>query len=424
MNRFAQKGCLIGMNAYQEDREVLRNLAAQYREIAHLQVQQTNIANWKRLYARKDTKPMLAIDQICWGELNGEEELKCVCQDPFARELESQLRVMLYRWKHFPCDMVFSPYFRLDKRSTNSGIGVETVTQNEEHHENAQSHLYVDNIPDEAALEKLHAPVIRYDREASEQRKQRAEEYFGDILPVRLVGTLLWEAIWDRITFTRGAETVLYDLLDRPEFLHDLMKKMVEIDLKAIDQYESENLLEAEGALCHCVETYSDDLPKPGFDPNHVRAMDCWASGAAQIFSEVSPAMHDEFEIEYMKPIYARFGLVNYGCCEPLHNKIDIIRKLPNVRTISASPWANVEIESEAMGSDFVMARKPNPAFVAFDSMDETAIRREIRATLNACRKNNTPVVFVLKDITTIRNQPKRLDLWYNIAKSEIEKDF
>lgn len=249
----------------------------------------------------------------------------------------------------------------------------------------------------------------------------RAEEYFGDALPVRLTGTLRWEALWDRITFIRGAEVVLYDLMDRPEFLHALMRKLVDIELNTIDQYERENLFEAEGALCHCVETYCDELPKPGYDPNHVRAADCWASGAAQIFSEVSPAMHDEFEIEYLKAIYARFGLVNYGCCESLHNKIGIIRKLPNVRAISASPWANVDIEAEAMGSDFVMARKPNPAFVAFERMDEAVIRNEIRATLDACRRNGTPVLFVLKDLTTVRNHPERLDRWYQIAKEETE---
>ena len=72
--------------------------------------------------------------------------------------------------------------------------------------------------------------------------------------------------------------------------------------------------------------------------------------------------MHDEFEIEYMKPLYERFGWVNYGCCEPLHNKIDIIRKIKNVRAISTSPWADVYKTAEAMHGDYLMARKPNPA--------------------------------------------------------------
>ena len=220
----------------------------------------------------------------------------------------------------------------------------------------------------------------------------------------------------------RGAEVVLYDLIDRPEFLHALMDKLVDCEMKLIDQYEEQNLFQAEGSYCHCLETYCDELPAPGFDPNHVRAKDCWVCGMAQIFSEVSPAMHDEFEIEHMKPVYDRFGLVNYGCCEPLHNKIDIIRKMPNVRAISTSPWANVDVAADKMGSDFVMARKPNPAFVAFEGMDEEPIRKETRATLEACKRNNTPVIFVLKDITTIRNQPERLKIWHDAVKDEIER--
>ena len=410
------------MSTFNQDRQILRALAKSYAEIAASDIQETNRRNWRALYARKPVKPMFSIDQICWEEFAREDELICRCEDPFARSLESQLRVMLYRQKHFPCDMVFSPYFRLDKIVTDSGIGVSTVNRDETGHENPQTHLYEDRIPDEAALEKLHYPIIEYQKEASERSKARAEAYFGDVLPVRLCGRLMWVALWDRIVFWRGADTVLYDLIDRPEFLHALMQKLTDIEMNTIDQYERQNLFEAEGALCHCLETWCDDLPKPGYDPEHVRAADCWVSGAAQIFSEVSPAMHDEFEIEYMKPIYERFGLVNYGCCEPLARKIDIIRMIDNIRMISASPWTDVNLQADAMGGDYVMARKPNPAFVAFDRMDEAPIRKEIRDTLTACKRSGTPVLFVLKDITTLRNQPERLKIWHDIVKDEIER--
>lgn len=412
------------MSTFLKDREILRQLARQYAEIAALDVQKENINNWCMLYGLKPTKPLIVIDQIChdWRELKQEEEMVLRCEDSFARELEWGLRTVLYRWKHFPCDMVVKPYFPLGKVSHNSGVGLGTVNQDESDHPDAQTHLYVDNLPDEEALEKLTVPKIVYDREASEERKAIAESYFGDILPVKLVGGLLWEALWDRIVFWRGAEPVLYDLVDRPEFLHALMEKLCALEMATIDQMEAQNLLEAGGgAFCHCLETYCDELPKAGFDPNHVRPQDCWVSGAAQIFSEVSPAMHDEFEIAYLKPILERFGLVNYGCCEPLHRKIDIIRKINNVRAISISPWADVNVAAEAMGNDYVMARKPNPAYVAFSQMDEDSIIKETRQTLAACKRNNTPVIFILKDITTVRNDPRRLDRWYEIVKREIE---
>lgn len=131
--------------------------------------------------------------------------------------------------------------------------------------------------------------------------------------------------------------------------------------------------------------------------------------------------MHDEFEIEYMKPLYERFGWVNYGCCEPLHNKIDIIRKIRNVRAISTSPWADVNKTAEAMQGDYLMARKPNPAYVASGYVSTDAVKREIRETLKACRDNNTNVEFILKDITAVNRRPECLTEWYELVKVEVE---
>ena len=84
----------------------------------------------------------------------------------------------------------------------------------------------------------------------------------------------------------------------------------------------------------------------------------------AQIFSSVSPGMHQEFELDYAVRWYARFGLVYYGCCEPLDGKMDIIRKIPHVRKISMSPWVDEEKGAERIGRDFVFSRKPSPAFL------------------------------------------------------------
>jgi len=410
------------MSTFTQDRLIIRELAQRCAQIAALDIQKTNMQNWRALYARTPARPMFSIDQICWEEFDSEPELILRCADPLAREAERRLREILYRWQHFPCDMVVKPYFSLPKIISDSGIGVERVIRDETGHENAQSHLYEDTIPDEEALERLHAPVIRYEKQASEQAKARLEEYFGDILPVRLTGTLLWTALWDRLVFWRGAETVLYDLIDRPEFLHALMKKLTAFEMSAIDQYEQQNLLEAQGALCHCLETWCDDLPAPGYDPAHTRAADCWVSGAAQIFSEVSPKMHDEFEIAYMKPIFERFGLVNYGCCEPLHHKIDIIRKINNVRAISISPWADPDIAAEAMGRDYVMARKPNPAFLATDSFNEDIVRRDLRSYVDIARRYNRNIEFILKDISTIRYDQPRLWRWAEIAMEEAQR--
>jgi hypothetical protein len=159
-------------------------------------------------------------------------------------------------------------------------------------------------------------------------------------------------------------------------------------------------------------------------DPEENKKADChtaknsWTYSAAQLFSMVSPEMHDEFDVQYIIPWFERFGLGYYGCCEPDDIKVDVLRKLPNLRKISMSPWVNVELGAEKIGKDFVFSRKPNPSNLAWDIYPEENVIKEFKETLNATQKNGCPVEFILKDITTVRNDPTRLWRWAETARS------
>jgi len=39
--------------------------------------------------------------------------------------------------------------------------------------------------------------------------------------------------------------------------------------------------------------------------------------------------MFEEFEVQYVYPIAERFAYIYYGCCEPLDDKIRILKKPP-----------------------------------------------------------------------------------------------
>ncbi|MCY2923947.1 MAG: hypothetical protein NT031_00640 [Planctomycetota bacterium] len=410
------------MSISQEDRQRFRELTRRYQQVAHLDVHARTMQDWRRLNGLHPVRPMVMIDQIPWHEMNVDDELTGQCEDPFLRHLEWGMLTALYKWKHFPADMAFHPFLQVPKVYSSTGVGIDARGSAEDAlHAGAQAHLYMDQLADDEAVARLKNVTVRFDAEATAARENLIGDLVGDILPIRMSGIGIWAAIWDRIVFWRGATPVLYDLADRPEFLHRLMRRLMEIEMDALDQWEQQNLLEPEPDAIHCVGPYCDELPAPGFDPAHVRARDCWAAGAAQIFSEVSPAMHDEFEIAYLKPYLERFGLVNYGCCEPLHRKIDIIRKIRNVRMISVSPWAQVDVAAESMGGDFVMARKNNPSFVAMNTFDARLVVDEVKATLRATAASGTPCAFVLKDITTVRNDPLRLTRWYEAVKATID---
>ena len=128
--------------------------------------------------------------------------------------------------------------------------------------------------------------------------------------------------------------------------------------------------------------------------------------------------MHEEFSLVYERPLLARFGLTYYGCCEPLHHKVKLMRTIPNLRKISISPKAKVRQAAEAIGRDYVLSIKPNPAELATDVFDEEAVRASLRETLAATA--GLAVEIILKDVSTIRGDARRLDQWAAIAKDAV----
>ena len=159
----------------------------------------------------------------------------------------------------------------------------------------------------------------------------------------------------------------------------------------------------------HCTPALCDELDVKDGEVTQYRHL--WGRGMAQIFASVSGDMLEEFEISYQKEILGAFGLVYYGCCEPLDKKIDKVRLLPNLRKISVTPWADANVAAEAIGGDFVVSLKPNPANVGV-AFDRDVIRREVSTLLDACRRNNCNCDIVLKDISSVANRPDHLEIW------------
>ena len=83
---------------------------------------------------------------------------------------------------------------------------------------------------------------------------------------------------------------------------------------------------------------------------------------------------------------------------------------------VSVSPWADKEKAAERIHGDYVFSAKPNPAFVAMSQFDADLVRRDLEQTVAICRRYQTPCELILKDVSTVVNDPRRLEEWEAIA--------
>ena len=400
------------------DVEVLRTLAREVAEIGALPIQRQTQDLWIALNGLRPVRPMVLIDEVPWHEMAPAGELTLRTEDEDCRRFEQTLRRTLYTWHHMRLDMVVEPVIDVPKVIRSSGFGLEVreETLAIDPHNEIVSHGYVDQLQDESGIDRIQSPVLDLDVAATAEIESKAHEIFDGILEVRMQGWLPSFELWDDIVSFRGAQQALFDLAARPDHMHAIASRYTDARLGLLDELEAKGLLGRDQALVHCTGAWTDELPAPGYDPDHTRLKDLWTFGMAQILLSVSPTMFEEFELPYASRWYERFGLVYYGCCEPLHDRIDIVRRIPNVRKISMSPWADVEVGAEAIGSDFVFSYKPNPAHVARDGWQPDVIEQELRAAVAACERHGCALEITLKDISTVRGQPRRLWEWADVA--------
>ena len=408
----------------EKDKIILRKLAEQIATIAALPVQEEKRKLWRKLNGLRPERPMVTIDQVCWNEMNIDGKLDLQCEDRECRGYEQYFRRVLLQWEYFPVDMVVEPFIRVGKAVNNSGFGIELKEQTviTEGKEAIMSHKFENQFNSIDDVEKIKIPIITHDKTETRRKMEKATWLFEGIMPLREEGFHPYLAIWDLIARWMSVEEALYGLIDKPEMMHAIMKRMVECCMSMLDQLEEQGVLCHSQSLTHCGGAYTDELPAPGFNPEKPRTKDIWMDGRAQMFSTVSPAMFEEYEVNYLKPIFQRFGLVYYGCCDPLDDRMNVVRKIPNCRKVSMSPWANKERGAEGIGNDFVYSAKPNPAYVATTIFDADLVKKDLTETVNICKKNNCPVEIILKDISTVNHQPLRLRDWGKIAMEIVQK--
>ena len=404
---------------FEKDKAIIRELAKQYAEIAANEKQDETRRLWWGLNGMKPKRPTVLIDQVCWNEMNVNDELTLRCQDKELREHELFLRKQLYQWKYFPVDMIVEDFIAVPKAVSGIRFDIEVDEKvlSVDDTNDVKSHAYNNQFTCMNDLHKLKAPTVVHDQTETNRRVALAQELYDGIINICEEGVNMYIPIWEWICNWMGMENALYAIIDKEEMMLGMVERMVAGNMSIIDQLEEQGLLCRPQSLIHCTGAWTDELPKEGYNPDKPRTVDIWSRSQAQMFSAVSPEMHYELDLEYSKPLYERFGLMYYGCCEPLDIKVEGLRRLiPNLRKISMSPWVNKERGASEIAGDFVYSCKPNPAFLAHSSFDENIVRKDLEETISICKRYNCPVEIILKDISTVRYDPKRLWSWAEFA--------
>jgi len=404
------------------EKQVLRELAGRLMEIAALPEQKERIALWLSLNRGQMQRPMVAIAQLPWHEMDFDGSLTCVVGDPFWREVETEMRRQLYRWAHIRTDMVIEPFIDIPMSVSGINYGLDVIEKSRviDETNDVYSHQYVEQIKDYDDIGKIHDMRVIHDAETTKAHMEQAAELFDGVAPVRPKGVQFSLSVWDRLSTFIGVQNIYYFVADRPEFLTRCVDHITDATIAGIKRADELGVYDNFANICHCSYIYTDDLlPGPNM-PQKSGIAGSWAFGMAQLFSSVSPATFRDFELPYIKKMAAMFGSIYYGCCEPLDDRLDLVKQIPNVRKVSCSPWNNSDKFAERIGPKLTMSVKPNPAILASGGFDDAQARAELGKYIASAKRYDVNLEFIMKDVSTVSYKPECISRWTDIAKEMV----
>jgi hypothetical protein len=408
----------------EEDKKILRELGKQVAEIAARPIMAERKKLWIDHNNLKKTRPVLLCDpENGWNELITDNQL--MCRNEVARYWENHLRKQIFWGNEMNDDYVVEPYFNLPYvyKETPWGVAGAHKAQTEKKTILDGGSYHIETVLDDySQIKDITKPELSIDYDLTEKLLEIAHEIFDGIIEARINTVWFWSfGLTDDYVFIRGLDKLMFDFYDEPEKVHEVMNILFKGTMERLDFLEENNLLclnNDDSFVGSGGMGFTDQLPAEDFD-GKVRMKDMWGLGESQVTVGISPDMFEEFIFPYHKKLMDRFGLTCYACCEPMDQRIDIVKAAKNLRRVSVSPWANREVMSDKLKHDYIYSWKPTPAYLAVPRMDQEVVRKDIKETLRITRENCFEIV--MKDNHTFANNPNNLKNWIRIAREEIE---
>ena len=397
-----------------KDIQILRDLAKQYVEIASKPVQDERRDLWRKHNSLVRTRPPVLA--LWWCGWHTAPQSKLQCEDPSFRPHETYLRQRIFQ-DTIGDDYIIEPWIPLRATVLAPPEGLWGMRVSHVPKTDPEGTWGFDPcIKTLEDADKLVKPRHIVDEQATARNLSRVQEAMGDIVEVTVDRSPAWGASFcTPFANMRGLSQYMWDMVDNPEWLHRVTKFMSDGILSAHDEAE----VAGDWRLCNHANQampYAQELPDPQANGHSVARDKLWTFVCAQEMAQVSPAMHDEFVIRYQLPIMERFGLVAYGCCEGLADRIDVLRRIPNLRRIAVTPWADVRQSAEQIGQDYVLSWRPNPSQMICCGFDAGRVRKIVRDAMDASRGCHVDIT--LKDVQTVLGQPENLAKWVEAVRS------
>ena len=420
----------------QNDRNVIRELATKWRELASMPVMDERKRLWKAVHDLKAERPVILVETD-WIE-NFVSESELLCQDPFLRTVEQKMRITIRQAEELDDDIVIEPYYRLGWKMLLSDYGVPVEIYSSIQQPKSIAYRFSFPIETPGDVAKLKKRTFDVDREKTRILAQTLQDVMGDILPIApgnydpfayefdvgefgdlgFNGTFFFGLTWQLYRFI-GNDSLFRWVYDAPEAIHDLMKYMLDDRIALFEFFEKQGLLalntdtQMAGPRSY---GYVSDLPEAD-STDDVKLENLWGWAESQESQGISPEMYGEFVLPYLAKLSERFGLIYYGCCEAVDNKLEMIMDaIPNLRSVSISGWSDFAKCAEMLGKNYVFSRKPIPAHISGPTPHWDLMEKDMKDTYAVTRDCNVEILY--RDVYTIDGDIARLRKWVDMTKS------
>lgn len=349
-------------------------------------------------------------------------EPRLQCTNTLARKLERDLSRSFFNLTEFDDDWVVPDYFGIEQSTYFLPFGHETTCTNAvDSTGGTLGHRFNYLINDlKEDFEKLGRAKFGVLEDEARKYQAIAQDVFGDILPVRITMGCLSAVPTQQVVHLMGMETMCYSMYDYPELFHEMMTRLTDDYLAFFHMLEQKGyLLPTNGfeRLNQGSKCFTDELPSRG----PLTTKNVWGFMDSQESVSISPEQFGEFIFPYYKKIGDSFGLLSYGCCEPISAVWDYIKTFENLRKVSISPWCDeAAMAKNLSGSRVIYHRKPSPNYLGVGkTLDEDAFRAHIRTTLKTaigCKLEITQ-----RDVYTVNGDINKVRRYVEIIREEID---